>query len=77
MQCRGLAIGIAGAIRMTDTISPTGAAMCQMTCIALEMETAVENITKRRAEAERRRAELRVAEFVAPWWRRWFRWGCR
>jgi hypothetical protein len=74
MRCRGAAIGTAGAIRMTDTTSPTGAAMCHMTCIALEPETAVENIPKRRADAERRRAELQIAKIVVPWWRRWFRW---
>jgi hypothetical protein len=62
---------------MTDTISPTSAAVRRMTYVELELETAVENIAKRRADAERRRTELQVAEFVAPWWRRWFRWGCR
>jgi hypothetical protein len=45
-----------------------------MTYAELELETAVESMTKRRADAERRRAELRIAEFVMPWWRRWFRW---
>ena len=63
-----------GVIPMTDTISSTSDAVRRMTYVELELETAVETITKRRADAERRRAELRVAEFVAPWWRRWFRW---
>jgi hypothetical protein len=45
-----------------------------MTYAELELETAVETITKRRADAARRRAELRIAELVVPWWHRWFRW---
>jgi len=60
---------------MADTISPIGDAVRRMTYVELELETAVENIAKRRADAKRmQRAELRIAEFVAPWWRRWFRW---
>ena len=74
MQCRGLAIGTLGAIPMADNSSPIGNAAPRMTDAELELEAAVEIITKRRADAERRRAELRIAEFVMPWWRRWFRW---
>ena len=74
MQCRGLAIGTLGAIPMADNSIPIGDAAPRMTYAELELETAVESITKRRADAERRRAELRIAEFVVPWWRRWFRW---
>jgi hypothetical protein len=62
---------------MVDNISPIGDASRRMTYVELELETAVENVRKRRADAEQKCAELRVAEFVAPWWRRWFRWGCR
>ena len=63
-----------GAIPMTDNSIPIGSAMRRMTYVELELETAVETITKRRADAERRRTELRIAEFGVPWWRRWFRW---
>ena len=59
---------------MADTSIPIGDAPPRMTYAELELETAVENIAKRRADAERRRAELWIAEFVVPWWRRWFRW---
>jgi len=59
---------------MIDNINPIGDAPRRITYVQLELETAVEIITKRRADNERRRAELRIAEFVAPWWRRWFRW---
>jgi hypothetical protein len=62
---------------MTDTISPTGDAVRRMTYVARELKTAAEILAKRRADAEWRRTELQVAEFVAPWWRRWFRWACR
>jgi len=62
---------------MIDKINPISDAPRRITYVELELETTVENITKCRADAEQRRAELRVAEFVAPWWRRWFRWGCR
>ena len=74
MQCRGLAIGTPGAIPMADNSSPIGDAVPRMTHAELELETIAENIAKRRADAEQRRAELRIAEFVVPWWRRWFRW---
>ena len=74
MQCRGLAIGTPGAIPMADNSIPIGDAAPRMTYSELELEAAVEIITKSRADAERRRAELRIAEFVMPWWRRWFRW---
>ena len=57
---------------MIDNINPIGDAPRRITYVEPELETAVENITKRRADAEQRRAELQVAEFVAPWWRRWF-----
>ena len=59
---------------MADTISPIGDTVRRMTYVERELETAVESIAKRRADAERMRAELRIAEFVTPWWRRWFRW---
>jgi hypothetical protein len=62
---------------MVNNITPIGDAVRRMTYVELELETAVENVRKRRADAEQKCAELRVAEFVAPWWRRWFRWGCR
>ena len=58
---------------MADTSIPIGDAPPRMTYAELERETAVENIAKRRADAERRLAELWIAEFVVPWWRRWFR----
>jgi hypothetical protein len=74
MQCHGLAIGTPGAIPMVDNSIPIGGEVARMTYAELELETAVETITKRRADADRRRAELRIAEFVVPWWRRWFRW---
>ena len=59
---------------MADNSIPIGDAVPRMTHAELELETAVETITKRRADAQRRRAELRIAELVVPWWRRWFRW---
>ena len=59
---------------MSDNSIPIGNAVPRMTCAELELETIVETIVKRRADAQRRRAELRIAELVVPWWRRWFRW---
>ena len=59
---------------MVDNSSPIGDAAPRMTYAELELEAAVETITKCRADAQRRRAELRIAEFMVPWWRRWFRW---
>jgi hypothetical protein len=59
---------------MADNSIPIGDAAPRVTYAELELETAVESIMKRRADAERRRAELQIAEFVVPWWRRWFRW---
>jgi hypothetical protein len=59
---------------MADNSIPIGDAVPRMTYAELELETAVETITKCRADAQRRRAELRIAEFMVPWWRRWFRW---
>jgi hypothetical protein len=59
---------------MVDNSIPIGGEVARMTYAELELETAVETITKRRADADRRRAELRIAEFVVPWWRRWLRW---
>ncbi len=73
-QCHGLAIGTPGAILMADNSISIGDAVPRMTYAELELETAVDTITKRRADVERRRAELRIAELVVPWWRRWFRW---
>jgi len=69
-----LAIGTPGAILMADNSILIGDAVPRMTYAELELETAVETITKCRADAERRRTELRIAEFMVPWWRRWFRW---
>jgi hypothetical protein len=59
---------------MADNSILIGDAAPRMTYAELELETVVENIAKRRADAERRRAELRIAEYIMPWWRRWFRW---
>ena len=59
---------------MADNSISIGDAVPRMTYAELELEAAVETITKRRADAERRRTELRIAELAVPWWRRWFRW---
>jgi hypothetical protein len=59
---------------MTDTISPTSDTVRRMIYVERELEPAAKTITTRRADAAPQRAELRIAEFVAPWCRRGFRW---